>query len=168
MCLVGNVLVVRCVGRLCRDSGLGFIEQQRHLIKGEALAARAEVLVAGKLDLFKQLVDEQRLLFIVLLLELAMVFGVWEVSEGAEAARAAVAPDATQVHNTAALGQLIYDQYIYLFQAAGLILLVAMIGAIVLTLRHRTGVKRQNVMAQMHRDPAKSLEMIDVKPGQGL
>ena len=97
-----------------------------------------------------------------------MVFGVWEVSEGAQAARAAVAPDAGQVHTTAALGQLIYDQYIYLFQAAGLILLVAMIGAIVLTMRHRTGIKRQNVMAQMHRDPAKSLEMIDVKPGQGL
>lgn len=108
------------------------------------------------------------LIGIVLLLELAMVFGVWEISEGAEAARAAVAPDAGQVHNTAALGQLIYDQYIYLFQAAGLILLVAMIGAIVLTLRHRTGVKRQNVMAQMHRDPAKTLEIINVKPGQGL
>ncbi|WP_456389344.1 NADH-quinone oxidoreductase subunit J [Profundibacter sp.] len=108
------------------------------------------------------------LIAIVLLLELAMVFGVWEVSEGAQAARGAVTPDAGQVHNTAALGQLIYDQYIYLFQAAGLILLVAMIGAIVLTLRHRTNIKRQNVMAQMHRDPAKTLEVVDVKPGQGL
>lgn len=108
------------------------------------------------------------LIAIVLLLELAMVFGVWEVSEGAQSARAAVTPDMKEVHNTAALGQLIYDQYIYLFQAAGLILLVAMIGAIVLTLRHRTGIKRQNVMAQMHRDPAKTLEVIDVKPGQGL
>ncbi len=104
----------------------------------------------------------------VLLLELAMVFGVWEVSDNAIAARAAVTPDLTEVHNTAALGQLIYDQYIYLFQAAGLILLVAMIGAIVLTLRHRVNVKRQNVMEQMHRDPAKAMEVIDVKPGQGL
>jgi len=108
------------------------------------------------------------LIGVVLLLELAMVFGVGEISHNAQAARAAVTPDAGQVHNTAALGQLIYDQYIYLFQAAGLILLVAMIGAIVLTLRHRTNIKRQNVMAQMHRDPAKAMEVVDVKPGQGL
>ncbi|MCF6315764.1 MAG: NADH-quinone oxidoreductase subunit J [Marinosulfonomonas sp.] len=108
------------------------------------------------------------LIGVVLLLELAMVFGVWEVSENATAARAAVTPDMDQVHNTAALGALIYDQYIYLFQAAGLILLVAMIGAIVLTMRHRTGIKRQNVMEQMHRDPAKAMEVVDVKPGQGL
>ena len=70
--------------------------------------------------------------------------------------------------NTVALGQLIYTQYIYLFQAAGLILLVAMIGAIVLTMRHRTDVKRQDVLAQMYRDPAKAMELKDVKPGQGL
>ena len=55
-----------------------------------------------------------------------------------------------------------------LFQLAGLILLVAMIGAIVLTLRHRSDVKRQNVLAQMYRDPAKAMELKDVKPGQGL
>ena len=63
---------------------------------------------------------------------------------------------------------LIYDKYIYLFQAAGLVLLVAMIGAIVLTLRHRKDVKRQNVLEQMWRDPAKAMELKDVKPGQGL
>jgi NADH-quinone oxidoreductase subunit J len=55
-----------------------------------------------------------------------------------------------------------------LFQLAGLILLVAMIGAIVLTLRHRPDVKRQDVVAQMMRDPAKAVELLDVKPGQGL
>ncbi len=108
------------------------------------------------------------LIGVVLLLELSLAFGVWQVSENAEAVRRAVAPDLTEVHNTAALGQLIYDKYIYLFQTAGLILLVAMIGAIVLTLRHRVNIKRQNVMAQMHRDPAKAMEVIDVKPGQGL
>jgi len=108
------------------------------------------------------------LIGVVLLLELAMVFGVWEVSENAAAARAAVTPDLNEVHNTAALGALIYDQYIYMFQAAGLILLVAMIGAIGLTMRPRTGIKRQNVMEQMHRDPAKAMEVVDVKPGQGL
>ena len=63
---------------------------------------------------------------------------------------------------------LLYDKYLYLFQLAGLILLVAMIGAIVLTLRHRKDIKRQNVMHQMWRDPAKALELVDVKPGQGL
>jgi NADH-quinone oxidoreductase subunit J len=72
------------------------------------------------------------------------------------------------MHNTAALGMVIYDQYFLLFQLSGLILLVAMIGAIVLTLRHRKDVKRQNVMAQMFRDPAKAMELKDVKPGQGL
>jgi len=71
-------------------------------------------------------------------------------------------------HNTEALGLIIYDQYFLLFQLAGLILLVAMIGAIVLTLRHRQDVKRQDVLAQMYRDPAKAMELKDIKPGQGL
>jgi NADH-quinone oxidoreductase subunit J len=58
--------------------------------------------------------------------------------------------------------------YFLLFQLAGLILLVAMIGAIVLTLRHRADIKRQDILAQMYRDPAKAMELKDVKPGQGL
>jgi NADH-quinone oxidoreductase subunit J len=66
------------------------------------------------------------------------------------------------------LGLILYDRYILLFQLSGLILLVAMVGAIVLTLRHRGDVKRQNVVAQMMRDPQKALELKDVKPGQGL
>ena len=77
-------------------------------------------------------------------------------------------PDADKIDNTRALGLLLYDKYLYLFQLSGLILLVAMIGAIVLTLRHRRDIKRQNVLHQMWRDPAKALEMVDVKPGQGL
>ncbi|MDA1286265.1 MAG: NADH-quinone oxidoreductase subunit J, partial [Proteobacteria bacterium] len=105
---------------------------------------------------------------VVLLVELGLVFGHWTYADGAQAARAAVTPAIDQTQNTVALGQLIYTQYIYLFQTAGLILLVAMIGAIVLTMRHRPDVKRQNVMAQMHRDPAKAMELKDVKPGQGL
>ena len=63
---------------------------------------------------------------------------------------------------------LLYDRYFLLFQLAGLILLVAMIGAIVLTLRHRVDVKRQDPLAQMFRDPALAMELRDVKPGQGL
>jgi NADH-quinone oxidoreductase subunit J len=89
-------------------------------------------------------------------------------ADGAPGLRQAVTPDMAQVENTRALGLLIYDKYIFLFQTAGLILLVAMIGAIVLTLRHRKDIKRQNVLAQMYRDPAKAMELVDVKPGQGL
>jgi len=108
------------------------------------------------------------LIGVILLVELGLVFGHWTFSEGAQAARAAVTPALEDTQNTVALGQLIYTQYIYLFQAAGLILLVAMIGAIVLTMRHRTDIKRQDILGQMYRDPGKSMELKDVKPGQGL
>ena len=106
------------------------------------------------------------LIGVILLMQFALAYGAWDFSEGAEAARGAVTPG--DVENTAALGLLIYDKYFLLFQLAGLILLVAMVGAIALTLRHRQDVKRQNVLAQMYRDPAKAMELRDVKPGQGL
>lgn len=106
------------------------------------------------------------LIGVVLLMQLGMVYGNWTMAEGAMMNRAAPVPQ--DLHNTAALGMMIYDRYILLFQLAGLVLLVAMIGAIVLTLRHRSDVKRQDVLAQMYRDPAKALELRDVKPGQGL
>jgi NADH-quinone oxidoreductase subunit J len=106
------------------------------------------------------------LIAVILLMQFGIAFGAWEVSPAAEAA--AVAPTPVDVQNTAALGLLLYDKYFLLFQLAGLILLVAMIGAIVLTLRHRTDIKRQNVLHQMWRDPAKAMELKDVKPGQGL
>jgi NADH-quinone oxidoreductase subunit J len=105
---------------------------------------------------------------VVILLQLSFGLGAWVTADGALGLHQAPTPDVTKVENTRALGMLLYDKYLYLFQLAGLILLVAMIGAIVLTLRHRKDVKRQNVMLQMWRDPAKALEMIDVKPGQGL
>lgn len=106
------------------------------------------------------------LIGVVMLLQLATGFAAWQSAEGHEGLMAAPTPEG--VENTAALGLILYDKYLYIFQGAGLVLLVAMIGAILLTLRHRTDVKRQNVMAQMHRDPAKALELVDVKPGQGL
>lgn len=108
------------------------------------------------------------LIGIVILMQIALGVGAWVQADGALGLRQAVAPDAAQVENTKALGLLIYDKYIYLFQASGLVLLVAMIGAILLTLRHRKDVKRQNVLQQMWRDPAKAMELKDVKPGQGL
>jgi NADH-quinone oxidoreductase subunit J len=106
------------------------------------------------------------LIGVLLLMQLGLAYGAWETSEHAEAARQAVAPEGIQ--HTAALGLLLYDKYFMLFQLAGLILLVAMIGAILLTLRHRKDIKRQDVLAQMYRDPAKAMELKDVKPGQGL
>jgi len=108
------------------------------------------------------------LIGVVLLVELGLVFGHWTFAPEAIGLRAAPTPAIEDTQNTIALGQLIYTQYIYLFQAAGLILLVAMIGAIVLTMRHRGDIKRQDILAQMYRDPAKAMELKDVKPGQGL
>ncbi|MEL6645291.1 MAG: NADH-quinone oxidoreductase subunit J [Pseudomonadota bacterium] len=108
------------------------------------------------------------LIAVVLLMQLGIAFGVWQFADEAESLRAAVTPAVTETHNTRALGEIIYDDYILLFQLAGLILLVAMVGAIVLTLRHRSDIKRQDVLAQMYRDPAKAMELKDVKPGQGL
>jgi len=69
--------------------------------------------------------------------------------------------------NTAAIGRILYTDYIYYFQIAGLVLLVAMIGAIVLTLRHRPGVRRQSIARQNARTPAMAIEMVDIKPGEG-
>jgi len=108
------------------------------------------------------------LIAVVILMQLSIALGVWVVSPEAEGLRANPTPALADTHNTAALGMLIYDKYFLLFQLAGLILLVAMIGAIVLTLRHRVGIKRQDVLAQMYRDPAKAMELRDVEPGQGL
>ena len=106
------------------------------------------------------------LIGLIILMQFVMAFGAWETNAAAEGLRTQVVnPD---VQNTAALGLVLYDDYFLIFQLAGLILLVAMIGAIVLTLRHRVDVKRQDVVAQMMRDPAKAMELIDVKPGQGL
>lgn len=106
------------------------------------------------------------LIGLVLLMQFAIAFGAWDANSAAEGLRAQVTP--VDKHNTEALGLILYDQYFLLFQLAGLILLVAMIGAIVLTLRHRTNIKRQDVIAQMMRDPAVAMELKDVKPGQGL
>ncbi len=106
------------------------------------------------------------LIGLVVLMQLSFAFGAWEASPLATEQLASPAPEG--VENTAALGLVIYDQYFLLFQLAGLILLVAMIGAIVLTLRHRKDIKRQDILAQMYRDPAKAMELKDVKPGQGL
>ena len=103
---------------------------------------------------------------VILLIEL--VFGVigFVITPGVP--KAITAPVAADVSNTQALGLVLYTRYVYFFQAAGLILLVAMIGAIVMTLQHRPNVKRQNVDEQNARRRASAIEVIKVKSGQGL
>ncbi len=103
---------------------------------------------------------------IVLLIELGFVLGGWKFADGAMALR--FAPQANNIHNTAQLGKLIYTDYILLFQTSGLVLLVAMIGAIVLTLRDRAGPgvsRRQNIATQIARMPADTMEMMSVPTG---
>jgi NADH-quinone oxidoreductase subunit J len=90
--------------------------------------------------------------------------GGWAI--GPQVAKAAAAtPD---ISNTQALGLVLYTRYVYYFEASGIILLVAMIGAIVLTLQHKPQVKRQNIAAQVARGRATAIEIVNVKPGQGL
>jgi NADH-quinone oxidoreductase subunit J len=78
------------------------------------------------------------------------------------------AAGAEALTNTEQIGRVLYTKYVYFFQAAGLVLLVAMIGAIVLTLRHREGVKRQSIPAQNARTPAAGLEVVKVAPGGAI
>jgi len=78
------------------------------------------------------------------------------------------APIAANISNTQALGLVLYTRYVYFFQTAGVILLVAMIGAIVLTLQHKPNVRRQSIANQVGRHPASAIEVVKVKSGQGL
>ena len=88
-------------------------------------------------------------------------------SQASQLAAAAPAPMAMEVSNTRALGQLLYTHYLYVFQVSGLILLVAMIGAIVLTLRHRPGVQRQRIAEQINRKRGESMVIKQVTTGAG-
>jgi NADH-quinone oxidoreductase subunit J len=108
------------------------------------------------------------LIGLILVVELLVVLGAWAFAPGAESLRAAPTPAPETVENTRALGLILYDDFVYLFQAAGLVLLVAMIGAIVLTLRDRPGVRRQVVADQIGRRREATLEIKKVRPGQGV
>jgi NADH-quinone oxidoreductase subunit J len=103
---------------------------------------------------------------IVLLVELAMVLGGWRFAPDAASLR--FAPRDAGVFNTAQIGNLLYTHYILLFQVSGLILLVAMIGAIVLTLRDRASSRHQVIARQLARTAADTLELLDVRPGAGI
>ncbi len=103
----------------------------------------------------------------ILLVELLLVLGSWKLSSGAGAVSEPIIPGSGTT-NTEALGLILYTKNFFYFQVAGLVLLVAMIGAIVLTLRHKQGVKRQNIADQVARNPATAIEIRQVKPGQGI
>jgi NADH-quinone oxidoreductase subunit J len=115
---------------------------------------------------FLQYVPIGALVGMVFLAEILLVVGAWTIGPGMP--RLITAPIPEGVSNTEALGLVLYTRYLYFFQAAGMVLLVAMIGAIVLTLRHKPNVKRQSVSAQIARSPATSIEIRQVRPGRGL
>ncbi len=108
------------------------------------------------------------LIGLILAVELGTLAAAWQVSDGVAINIASATPAITDVENTKALGQVIYTDYIYIFQTSGLILLVAMIGAIVLTHRSRPGVKRQNIASQVARRPEDAFELVDVEVGKGV
>src|SRR6202167_1722709 len=105
---------------------------------------------------------------VVMLAELLVVLGAWAI--GPEVAKAITAPipPISEMSNTQALGLVLYTRYVYFFQAAGLILLVAMVGAIVLTLQHKPNVKRQVIADQVARRRSSAIDIVKVKSGQGL
>src|SRR6476660_7332500 len=103
---------------------------------------------------------------IVLLIELVRVLVAWVTAP--EIVAQAPTPPISQMSNTAALGQILYTKYVYLFEAAGMILLVAMVGAIVLTLQHKRDIKRQSVVRQVERTRQRSVEVVEVETGRGL
>jgi NADH-quinone oxidoreductase subunit J len=106
---------------------------------------------------------------LILLVELILVLGGVLISPQTAATAAAPTPPVDQVSNVAAIGELLYTRYIFFFQMAGVVLLVAMIGAIVLTLRHKVGVKRQDIARQVARTPATAVEVLsNVESGRGL
>jgi NADH-quinone oxidoreductase subunit J len=105
----------------------------------------------------------------IVLLELIMVLGFHTYQPNIIGNPSAPVPlAADNITNTEALGRILYTKYIFFFQAAGLILLVAMIGAIVLTLHHKVGVRRQSIAAQVARNPATAMQVMKVEPGQAI
>jgi NADH-quinone oxidoreductase subunit J len=103
----------------------------------------------------------------ILLAELVLVIGSWAVAPSVPSSAAPLATGGVPLTNTRALGDILYTRYVFGFQMAGLILLVAMIGAIVLTLRHRADVRRQSISAQLARTRSQSVEVVKVPVGSG-
>jgi NADH-quinone oxidoreductase subunit J len=104
----------------------------------------------------------------IFFVELLLLAVGWAINPDVSHTITAPIPPVATATNTEALGQVLYTRYIYFFQAAGLILLVAMVGAIVLTLRHKPKAKRQNIAVQVARTKATAIDIVKVRPGQGV
>ena len=117
---------------------------------------------------FLQYLPVGALIGLILLVELLLILGGATITPELSNVAAAPAPPPAEVTNTHAIGQLVYTRYIYLFQAAGMLLLIAMIGAIVLTLRTREGVRKQSIGRQVARRRGEAVELKKVQPGQGV
>ncbi len=115
---------------------------------------------------FMQYLPVGALIGVILVIELLFVIGAWSFSK--DVSITVAAPMETELSNTHALGKIIYTRYVYLFQAAGIILLIAMIGAIVLTLRSREGVKRQKISEQLARTRSETVEVVQIGRGEGV
>jgi NADH-quinone oxidoreductase subunit J len=105
---------------------------------------------------------------VVMLIELVLVVGAWAISPEMLQAITTPTPPIARMLNTEAIGHVLYTRYVYFFQVAGLVLLVAMIGAIVLTLRHKPNVRRQNIANQVARTRETAIDIVKVPSGQGL
>jgi NADH-quinone oxidoreductase subunit J len=115
---------------------------------------------------FLQYLPVGALVGLIFLVELVLVVGAWATSPMLVKASQTIASGS--VTNTEAIGRVLYTTYIHYFQLAGIVLLVAMIGAIVLTLRHKPHVRRQDIGQQVSRTRAASIEVVKVRPGQGI
>jgi NADH-quinone oxidoreductase subunit J len=102
----------------------------------------------------------------IFLAELLLVVGAWAIGPGVP--QAITAPIPTGISNTEAIGLVLYTRYVYFFEIAGIILLVAMVGAIVLTLHHKARARRQDIPTQVARTPAMAIKVVKVRSGQGL
>ena len=117
---------------------------------------------------FLQYLPVGMLVAAIVLIELLMVAGSWVIAPGAGADGVQPIPDMNQVSNIRALGDILYTKYVFYFQISGMILLVAMVGAIVLTLHHRVNVRRQDIATQVARNPATAIEVVKVESGKGI
>ena len=117
---------------------------------------------------FLQYLPVGALVGLILLVELLLILGGASIAPEVAGRGIEPTPPLDELTNTEALGRILYTKYVYLFQAAGMILLIAMVGAIVLTLRQRVGVRRQSIGAQTSRTVEQSVEIKQVQPGQGV
>ncbi len=117
---------------------------------------------------FLQYLPVGGLIGLVLMVELLLIGASWVIAPAGALRLAAPTPPIGRISNTEAIGNILYTDYVYLFQAAGVVLLVAMIGAIVLTLRDRPGVRKQNIGDQLARTREQSVEIKKVQPGSGV